>query len=145
MSPTSTTDDPVLDQMRTEIRLLENRLAALRSSITQIEKNPRPASVDPVVEMILGIVAKNFGCSVADIFRRSKEEQLIWSRHTAVHLIRQILNWSTPKIGRFFDRDHAAILNSLKRVQDRRSTDPSYEASLIRISVLIEAQAPRTP
>jgi chromosomal replication initiation ATPase DnaA len=123
-------DDPILGEIQTEIALLENRLAALRASLASLQAAPRPITADPNLVGFLRAITEPFDCTIADLTSRSKKENICWARHTAAYILYVRQKWSTPRIGRLFQRDHAAILNSLARVKDRLSIDQSYAAIL---------------
>ena len=59
------------------------------------------------------------------------------ARHEAIWRVRRVTNWShwsLPRVGRYFaERDHATILHSIRRMEDRAARDPTVRAYMMSI------------
>ncbi len=132
-------EDSTLNQIRAEIRALEARLSVLRASATALVHTPTPSPPGARdIEPILVAVSNHFGVSIADIFSWSRRGDIVAARHACMHLVRQRLNWSTPRIGIMFDRDHAAVINGISVTQNRISCDHKFGAAIATINHLID-------
>jgi hypothetical protein len=67
---------------------------------------------DAILEMLEGT-----GVTLAQLKSRSREQKLVDLRHHACWILRTRFNWSMPKIGRFFNRDHTTALHGVERWQ----------------------------
>jgi hypothetical protein len=67
---------------------------------------------DAVLEMLDGT-----GVTLEQLKSRSREQKLVDLRHHAFWILRTRFNWSMPKIGRFFNRDHTTALHGVERWQ----------------------------
>lgn len=133
-------EDSTLNQIRAEIRALEARLSVLRASASALVHTPTPSPPGARdIEPILVAVSNHFGISIASIFSRSRRGDIVAARHTCMFLTRQRLNWSTPRIGIMFDRDHAAVINGLSVIQNRIECDAKFAAALHTITALLNS------
>ena len=62
-------------------------------------------------------VSERYGISISDIKGRKRNSTIIRARNIAIHLMRSSIGMSLPAIGRFFERDHTTILNSVSNVE----------------------------
>lgn len=136
-------EDSTLNQIRAEIRALEARLSVLRASASALVHTPTPSPPGARdIEPILVAVSNHFGISIASIFSRSRRGDIVAARHTCMHLVRQRLNWSTPRIGIMFDRDHATVLHAVSVIHDRLSCDTKFASAIATITSVLDATIP---
>lgn len=76
-----------------------------------IEKNP--TSKDPRMQ-IMEQCAKEYGCTVADIFGPRKPTNIVLARRKAAYLLVQRKRTSIADVGRYLRRDHTTILHAVK-------------------------------
>jgi chromosomal replication initiation ATPase DnaA len=63
------------------------------------------------------------------------------SRQVSMYLARNVMGWSTSKIGRFYNgRHHTTVLHAIDKVERLRQTDGSFDAL---VEVLTSALSPQ--
>jgi chromosomal replication initiation ATPase DnaA len=65
-------------------------------------------------------VLKKFNLTWEDVFKHDRSPLPSAARQEICVRIRTYLKWSYPKIGRLFNRDHASILNTVRRYKQLR-------------------------
>lgn len=77
-----------------------------------------PSSARLLIEDIQSAVERSFGVSRADLTCRRRTQDLTVPRQIAMYLARRLTTRSFPEIGRMFgNRDHASILNAVRKVE----------------------------
>ena len=70
------------------------------------------------------LCAKEFGVTVAQIEGKSRKKPIVLARHVAMYLLRDLAEWSLPRIGRAFGgRDHTTVLAAVVRAPERCRLD----------------------
>jgi chromosomal replication initiator protein len=86
------------------------------------------------VEQIQELVACSFGLSRQSLISSSRAATPLRARQLAIYLTRETTDLSLPQIGRAFGgRDHATVLNSLRRTEARAKVDPETRETLERL------------
>lgn len=100
---------------------------------------PRPSK--PKMIEIAKLVAERCNITVDDMRGPSRYRNVAWPRQEAMSLIYGLGGRSTPQIGRFFNRDHATVLHSLKAHAARMAAaaaaverDAAFSAGLSQIA-----------
>lgn len=62
---------------------------------------------------IMRKVALDMQVDSSHIMGPFRDRDSVAARHRAMRCIREELQWSTPRIGKFFDRDHTTVLHAL--------------------------------
>jgi chromosomal replication initiator protein len=65
-------------------------------------------------------VLKKFNLTWEDVFKHDRSPLPSAARQEICVRIRTYLKWSYPKIGRLFNRDHASILNAVRKYKQLR-------------------------
>jgi hypothetical protein len=86
------------------------------SHFTEISDEVRAALKWPPRDAILEML-EGTGVTLEQLKSRSREQKLVDLRHHACWILRTRFNWSMPKIGRFFNRDHTTALHGVERWQ----------------------------
>lgn len=90
-------------------------------------------------DSIIRTVAQYYGVSESDIRGKSHNRNLTEPRHVCCHFLFNVFNkkseygirtFTLKDIGREFNRDHATVLNSLKRVREWSETDGEFKARI---------------
>jgi len=142
-------DSDVLDliakNISTNVRDLESALTTIKAyeelmgqhvtlEIAQKQlKNMISDSKDTsiTIETIQKVIANQYGLSVSELKGKSRKKSVIIPRHYAIYLSKELTEYSTTEIGsEFGGRDHTTALNSLKKVEEMKITDPSTEQIL---------------
>lgn len=95
------------------------------------------APVPPNV--LLQLVADEFGVDVSDILSRGRPEPLATARLVAMVLCRQVWRLSTRQVGYLWGRNHADVIHAEKRVADLRDTDPVLRSQWDRLETACHA------
>jgi hypothetical protein len=87
------------------------------------------------VERIVNTVAKHWDVTPANLRSPSHMRKFAWPRHAAYRLLLDLLNLSSPNIGRCFGgRDHTTVLSGLKNARRLRDNNldwrTRYDAAL---------------
>jgi hypothetical protein len=87
------------------------------------------------VERIIAVVCKHWGVTPANLRSSSHRRVFAWPRHAAYRLLLDLLNLSSPNIGRCFGgRDHTTVLSGLKNARRLRDNNldwrTRYDAAL---------------
>lgn len=89
------------------------------------------------METILKVVADSENTSITDIKGKNRSKRLAETRHIAIYIARELLEYSYSELGsEFGGRDHTTILSAYNGIADRIKTDPSFEK---RIKDIIKA------
>jgi chromosomal replication initiation ATPase DnaA len=91
--------------------------------LPQPKPRSQPKPVVPVAfswtqaRQMVGEIADRHGVSFAEIIGPRKHRKVLAARYEAIRAVnREFPGWSSPKIGRFFNRDHTSILSALGRL-----------------------------
>ena len=83
------------------------------------------------METILKVVADIENTSIADIKGKKRNKKIAETRHIAIYIARELLEYSYPELGtEFGGRDHSTILNAYNNIADRIKTDPSFSTKI---------------
>ena len=86
----------------------------------------QPISVS--LDVILKVVADMENTSIADIKGKNRNKKIAQTRHIAIYIARELLEYSYPELGNEFGgRDHSTILTAYNNMQYKIKTDPSFE------------------
>ena len=86
------------------------------------------------METILKVVANIENTSIADIKGKKRNKKIAETRHIAIYIARELLEYSYPELGNEFGgRDHSTILSAYNNIADRIKTDPSFDLRIKNI------------
>ncbi|MBB4200610.1 hypothetical protein GGD83_004439 [Rhodoblastus sphagnicola] len=77
---------------------------------------------------ILKLVSERTGVSIKEILGDEKPAAIAAARQEAMWAVKKITNWSLPRIGRRFNRDHTTVLHAIRRVEERAIQDADLRA-----------------
>jgi len=79
----------------------------------------------PSFAAILEATAFHFGVLAADLMKGARTKILVIARHVAAFIVSRLTSASLPEIGRRFGgMDHTSILYAVRKISNRRKTDP---------------------
>lgn len=84
---------------------------------------------------ILGAVARHYKVPLDRILSPERARLLIRPRLVAAYLIREMLGWSLPEIGRAMGRDHSTVHHAIRRAESLIHADPAAAAEIEQIRV----------
>lgn len=73
---------------------------------------------DITLEKIINAVRDYYGFSEEEIKGVSRNADLVEARHIAMYITRQLTQITLVEIGRFFKRDHSAVINGDRRIRE---------------------------
>ncbi len=88
---------------------------------------------EPTIEAIKRAAIREFAISKADMEGPSKAHALVYPRHIAMYLCRQMTRKSLPQIGRAFKRDHTTVIHCLRTMRARLKTDDQLVRDVARL------------
>ena len=87
------------------------------------------------VEMIQKAVAQYFNISYIDLKGKKRNQSLVFPRHIAMYLCRNLTELSTTEIGiEFGGRDHTTVMHGSQIIEDRITAEPALEKSIMEIT-----------
>lgn len=75
------------------------------------------------VDAVIDAVCAYRMVSRKQILSGERTRDIAWARQEAQHILRETAGYSSPRIGREFDRDHTTVLYSLDAVAHRMKGD----------------------
>ena len=138
----------VLDEIA---RLVTSSVHALEGSLIQVvahasvrDEEPSPDTVRQLLgsraapkpraagfEDIIAAVAAEVGVSRHELVARDRRPIVVWARHLAMYLARELTGASLPDIGRAFGgRNHTTVLHAIRRVQRESERDQARRAAV---------------
>lgn len=80
---------------------------------------------------VMRIVSDYFNISVKDLQGKKKTKSIVYPRHLAMYILRQITEFSTTEIGlEFGGRDHTTVMHACQKIEDLKVTDPGLESTI---------------
>lgn len=81
---------------------------------------PTITTHDDEAERIIEEVCRTYKISRADLVGEDRHDMIVFPRHLAMTLIRQLTPYSLHQIGALFsNRDHATVIHAIKRIRQR--------------------------
>ncbi len=85
------------------------------------------------MDRIQQVVAEHFGISLGDILSSKRPRNIAEPRMVAMYLCRTHTEHSLPEIGKAFGKNHATILNAMKKIPELCSRDEALRRSLSQL------------
>ena len=132
--------DVLADHVTDNVRALEGaliRLVAYHSLVdrpitaelaTEVVRRlyPTPQRPQRSVRDVQLACCEEFDVSLDDLVSRSRASRVIWPRHVAMYLARELTDTTLPSLGRQFgNRDHTTVLHAHRRIARRLAEDDS--------------------
>jgi len=79
------------------------------------------------LEMIQKFVAEYYQLKMVDLRSRNNAKSIAMPRQVAMYLCKSLTNASLPEIGKSFGgKHHSTVIHSIRKVEQLRQTDPSF-------------------
>lgn len=104
--------------------------AFLFELITSVFRRRNKKTAPGRVIRIQKLVADYFGVSRDDYLGRHRNQKHVWPRQIAIYLADRLTPCSSVEIGRIFRRDHTTILHAVRKIEERRVTDPKLNTDI---------------
>ncbi len=110
---------------------LEMTEAALQDIIFTRQKN---ISIKNVIEA----TAEGFNVTPEEVRSKKRTQNIALSRQSAMYLCRMLTDYSLPKIGEEFGRDHTTVLHAFKKIEEMITADNDFKnrIELIKNNIL---------
>lgn len=132
------------DRLKNNVRQIEGSLKKLsalsllsgtpitleiaKGAVADIITDREPSNI--TVDKIFSSVAIKYRVPVEDIKSRKQTANIVGARHVCIYLIRTLTDLTLDKIGQLFGRDHTTAMSSLKKIENKISSDTSFEAEI---------------
>ncbi len=101
-----------------------------------LRANDRRVTIDEIQKR----VAEHFNIRVADMHSTRRARAVARPRQVAMYLAKQLTARSLPEIGRKFGgRDHTTVMHAVRKVEELRSTDPSFAEDVELLRRMLES------
>jgi chromosomal replication initiation ATPase DnaA len=128
--------DALMERLsRFEARMVEfqKRLASFERQIST--RTPRAPKLYDDARKTIGeiqlAIARHYEISVQKLVSKDRHEEIVWPRHLAIYLSRQLTNAPSQMVGEMFgDRDHGTVLHAVKAVEARKKTNAVADAEV---------------
>jgi chromosomal replication initiator protein len=92
-------------------------------SLEVVEPKDLPAEISvpgsPTIAKIQEVVAEHFNLTRAELVSKHRYERIVYPRHIAMYLAKQMTRHTFNAIGkRFGGRDHTTVLQAIRRIDD---------------------------
>lgn len=83
---------------------------------------------------IISVVSKYYEIDESLLRLKSKRQEIVTARHTAMYLSKEMTNCSLQTIGAHFGgRNHATVIHACKCIEEELSNDPSFAEKIERL------------
>jgi len=112
---------------------LETTKEALKDILPKAYQHP------VTIEMIQAEVARQFGLHVNDLRGNRRTQDVVYARHVAMYLSRELTEASLPHIGdRFGGRHHSTVMHAVDKVE--RQLHDAHDAQLQDLLAIVSAR-----
>ncbi len=115
-------------------------LKLAREIIHEIIGEPEPLSV----ARIRDIICSHFSLETRQIQSRSRKKEIALPRQIAMYFSRKYTDCSLQVIGKEFNRDHATVLHSVKKIEKQMKISSKFKSQMEYLTSQIEKQKWRT-
>lgn len=99
-------------------------LAMAKGCLSDLLSGNEPLSV--TIEKIFRTVSEALGVSVEEIKGRRRTREIAAARHACTYLMKKLTDLSLIDIGRALDRDHATVINSIKKIEQEIEENEAF-------------------
>ncbi len=104
----------------------------IQNIVKDVSSDSLPVSV--IVEKIFNIVSETYGVSVEDMKSSSRSQNISLSRNVCMYVMKKCIpNITLKEIGINFNKDHATVLHSVKKVEASIETDQIFKNTVNNI------------
>ncbi len=112
---------------RQKVITMDLATEAIREYVNNNNSNKKTLNLSYIVD----IVAEHYELTSQEIFSKNRSAKISYSRHIAIYLCKKYLDMSLTEIGKSIGgRDHATVMNSIKRIEKDIKTDPDLEENI---------------
>lgn len=102
---------------------LMNKEITIELALKAIEEvKTESPGLNPTPQMIMQAVANYYCIPVEQITSNKRSKDTVQPRQVSMYLVRNMLNYSLPEIGKIFSRDHTTVLHAVDKVKAQMKT-----------------------
>ena len=102
---------------------LMNKEITIELALKAIEEvKPESPGLNPTPQMIMQAVANYYCIPVEQITSNKRSKDTVQPRQVSMYLVRDMLGYSLPEIGKIFSRDHTTVLHAVDKVKAQMKT-----------------------
>lgn len=99
-------------------------LSMAKGCLSDLLSGNEPLSV--TIDKIFRTVSNALGVPVEEIKGRRRTHEIAAARHACTYLLKKLTDLSLIDIGRALDRDHATVINSIKKIEQEIEKNPEF-------------------
>jgi chromosomal replication initiator protein len=142
---------------RGDVRQIESLIASLAA---RVQFQGRPVDLDLArevlgqvcgqagslnVELIKSVVCRTFRLTEAELCSKSRYKRVVLPRNLAMYFTRHYTELSFAAIGQAFDREHATVMHSVKRIARQIKTDAKLAHQVRFLQDKLESEGQSNP
>lgn len=129
----------IAERVPSNIRELEgifNRVVAYRSLLNKeitldmvmeiLSEYSKMSENEITPESIIETCSKFYGVKKEDIYSDKRTKAIALARQVSMYIIKELTNYSYPKIGSFIGKDHSTIIYAIKTVTNMMENDEAF-------------------
>ncbi len=118
------------------------RLATLVGAVMEAVGRPAPPlPLAPIVEAVCAA----FRVTHDEIVSRRRGQHVALARQVAIYLIREITDYSFPRIGEYFGRDHSTAIHGYTRISRRVAAETPFRGLMKKLKDTLAARSAAGP
>ena len=146
--------DPVIDLVAKRLKKNIRELEGIIKKILFIKESGRveitPKVTEEIIEkatqngsrkisdtQIIKAVAEFFNISIEDVMSHNRRKEVVEPRQIAMYLLRDILEFSYPYIGKKMGKDHTTAIHSYEKINQEINKNQSLNQKILMIKDLI--------
>ncbi|HET7682017.1 MAG TPA: helix-turn-helix domain-containing protein [Xanthobacteraceae bacterium] len=139
--------EPLVSPVQTRtIEALQQQVAQLSARVKAIARADQSPLVLPrLIKPVISAVAKYYDVSLGDLVSCRRTRDVVWARHVAMYLAKELTEHSLPTIGRVFARSHSSVLHACRRIAALRLEHAELDADLRELTDLLTRPIPDLP
>jgi chromosomal replication initiator protein len=107
-----------------------------QQQLRDVFASPRQANIS--IDNIQRVVAEYFSLTPNDLKGKKRTQNIVFARHLAMYISREITEYSTTELGQFFGgRDHTTVMNSFNKIEEHIRSDPTMESTIESLKRMI--------
>ena len=96
--------------------------------------------LNPTPDMIIKEVSNFYNISAEKLSSHSRSRDMVLPRQVAMYMMRSLLGYSLPEIGKIFSRDHTTVLHSINKIEDYLKTSSEMDNTIKTLTSNIRGQ-----
>ena len=100
---------------------MDTAVQALKNIINVSFKKPI------TIEKIQDIVANYYKIKKEDLLAKKRTKNIVYPRQISMYLCRELTDYSLPKIGELFNRDHTTVIHSIEKISNEIKKDENLK------------------